>query len=192
MRHFHNHHHHEHGPHFARHGFGWGGRGERGGMGMGRHGGRPERIFEQGDLRLVLLKLIAEQPRHGYELIKAVEESVGGAYSPSPGVVYPTLTLLEELGYATAQEGGGKKLYSITPEGQAFLETQGPAVRSIFERIAEVATANRGRRSPQIMRAMENLRTAMKLKLSSGPMSDEQAQAVADALDAAAKAVEQA
>src|SRR5450432_2839661 len=150
------HHNHHQGPRFARHGFGWGG-GHEGRGGFGRHL-RPERIFEQGDLRLLLLKLIAEKPRHGYELIKAVEESVGGAYSPSPGVVYPTLTLLEELGYATAQEGGGKKLYSVTPEGKAFLETQGPAVGSIFERIAIVAAANGGRRSPQIMRAMENLR----------------------------------
>jgi DNA-binding PadR family transcriptional regulator len=188
MRHFHGHHH-EHGPHFARHGFGWGGPGGRGGM--GRHM-RPERVFEQGDLRLVLLKLIADQPRHGYELIKAVEESVGGAYSPSPGVVYPTLTLLEELGYATAQEGAGKKLYSITPEGRAFLESQAPAVASLFERIAAVAVANRGRRSPQIMRAMENLRTALRLRLSGGPLNEEQVQAVAAALDAAARAVEQA
>ena len=185
MRHFHNHRH-EDGPHFARHAFGWGGRG-----GLGRHG-RPERIFEQGDLRLVLLKLIADQPRHGYELIKAVEDSVGGAYSPSPGVVYPTLTLLEELGYATAQEGGGKKLYSITPEGQDFLESQAPVITSLFERIAAVAVANRGRRSPQIMRAMENLRTALRLRLSGGPVNEVEAQAVAAALDAAAKAVEEA
>lgn len=181
---------HHRGPHFARHGFGWG---ERGGLehGIGRHM-RRERVFEQGDLRLVLLKLIGEQPRHGYELIKAVEDSVGGAYSPSPGVVYPTLTLLEELGYATAKEEGGKKLYSITPEGEAFLATQSAAVTSLFERIAEVATANRGRRSPQVIRAMENLRTALKLRLSGGPLSEEQVQAVAAALDAAARAVEQA
>jgi DNA-binding PadR family transcriptional regulator len=185
MRHSHNHRH-EDGPHFARHGFGWGGRG-----GLGRHG-RPERVFEQGDLRLVLLKLIADQPRHGYELIKAVEDSVGGAYSPSPGVVYPTLTLLEELGYATAQEGGGKKLYSITPEGQDFLEIQAPTISSLFERIAAVAVANRARRSPQIMRAMENLRTALRLRLSGGPLNEVEVQAVAAALDAAAKAVEQA
>jgi DNA-binding PadR family transcriptional regulator len=182
-------HHHEHGARFARHGFGWGGPGGRGGF--GRHM-RPERIFEQGDLRLVLLKLIGDQPRHGYELIKAVEDSVGGAYSPSPGVVYPTLTLLEELGYAKGQEEGGKKLFTITPEGQAFLETQAAAVTALFERIEGVAAANGGRRSPQIMRAMENLRTALKLRLSGGPLDETQVQAVAAALDAAARAVEQA
>jgi DNA-binding PadR family transcriptional regulator len=153
---------------------------------------RPGRVFEQGDLRLVLLKLIADQPRHGYELIKAVEDSVGGAYSPSPGVVYPTLTLLEELGYATAQEQSGKKLYTITPEGQAFLDSQAPAVSTLFAKIAEVAMANRGRNAPQVVRAMENLRTALRLKLSGGALSETQVQAVADALDAAARAVEQA
>jgi DNA-binding PadR family transcriptional regulator len=181
-------HHHHHGFRFARHGFGGGG---REGHGFERYA-RRGRVFEQGDLRLVLLKLIADQPRHGYELIKAVEEGVGGAYSPSPGVVYPTLTLLEEMGYATAKEEGGKKLYSITPEGQAYLDSQAAAVSALFERIAEVATANRGRRSPQILRAMENLRTALRLKLSGGPLSEAQVQAVAAALDAAAKGVEDA
>jgi DNA-binding PadR family transcriptional regulator len=188
MHRFHNHHH--HGGHFARHGFGFGG-GRELGREFGRHM-RPERIFEQGDLRLVLLKLIADQPRHGYELIKAVEDAVGGVYSPSPGVVYPTLTLLEDLGYATVQEQGGKKLYSITEEGRAHLESQAAAVQALFERIEGLATANRGRRSPQILRAMENLRTALKLRLSAGPLSEDQVQAVAAALDAAARAVEQA
>src|SRR5271163_3127511 len=103
-----NHHRHHH-TRFARHGFGFGG-GPRGGPGRrGRHG----RVFEQGDLRLVLLKLIADKPSHGYELIKAVEEAVGGAYSPSPGLVYPTLTLLEEMGYVEVVESdGGKKAYA--------------------------------------------------------------------------------
>src|ERR1700679_4334968 len=107
-----------HREHHARHGFGWADHGRRGERGLGRHG-RPDRVFEQGDLRLVLLKLIADKASHGYELIKAVEDAVGGAYSPSPGLVYPTLTLLEELGYATAQEGGGKKLYTAPPAGGA-------------------------------------------------------------------------
>jgi DNA-binding PadR family transcriptional regulator len=181
--------HHHQGFRFARHGFGWSDHGPRG---FGRHM-RRERVFEQGDLRLVLLKLIADQPRHGYELIKAVEDAVAGAYSPSPGVVYPTLTLLEELGYATAAlEEGGKKLFSITPEGEAFLTAQADVVAALFARIADIATANRGRRSPQILRAMENLRTALRLRLSRGPLSEEQVQAVAAALDAAARAVEQA
>ena len=111
-----------HREHHARHGFGWAEHGHRGLRGPSRHG-RSDRVFEQGDLRLVLLKLIADKPRHGYELIKAVEEAVGGAYAPSPGVVYPTLTLLEDMGYAKVQaEGdGGKKLYTVTSEGEALL-----------------------------------------------------------------------
>ena len=98
-----------HRQHHARHGFGWAEHGPRGPRGLGRHG-RPDRVFEQGDLRLVLLKLIADKPRHGYELIKAVEEAVGGAYAPSPGVVYPALTLLEDMGYAKAQAEANRLL----------------------------------------------------------------------------------
>jgi DNA-binding PadR family transcriptional regulator len=186
MHRFHSHHHgHER---FGRHPFGW-----AGGRGMGRHGHRPGRVFEQGDLRLVLLKLIGEKPRHGYELIKAVEEQVGGVYSPSPGVVYPTLTLLEDLGYAKVEEAeGGKKLYAITPEGEAFLASQAEALAQLEARIEAVAAAGRGRNAPQIVRAMENLNLALRLRLSRGPLSEAQIQAVAAALDAAAQGVEQA
>src|SRR5689334_24215085 len=103
-------------------------RGEWGGRFGGRHGmrgggWRGGRVFDHGDLRLVILQLIAEKPRHGYELIKAIEEQVAGAYSPSPGVIYPTLTLLEELGYVTVSTGeSAKKLHEITAEGRAFLD----------------------------------------------------------------------
>src|SRR5438552_19040211 len=100
-------------------------RGFRGGRHNGRRGGRRHsRIFDHGDLRFVILQLIAESPKHGYEIIKAIEDKLGGAYSPSPGVVYPTLTLLEELGYATLSASeGSKKLYSITQEGFAYLDS---------------------------------------------------------------------
>ena len=188
-------HHQGQGHHHAFHGrhpFGWEGRGLHGHhRGGGR--GRGERVFEQGDLRLVVLKLIGEKPRHGYELIKAVEDAVGGAYSPSPGVIYPTLALLEDLGYAQAAEAeGGKKLFTITPAGEAFLAEQAAAVNQLFARVAEIATANRGRSAPQIIRATENLRTALRLRLSAGPLDETQVAAVAAALDAAAKAIEQA
>ena len=125
MHRFHQHRgHHDHAAH-GRHAFGWEGRGLHG-MRHGRRE-RSERVFEQGDLRLLLLKLISEKPRHGYELIKAVEDGVGGAYSPSPGVVYPTLTLLEDLGYAKVAEAeGGKKLFTVTPAGEAFLRPNRP------------------------------------------------------------------
>jgi DNA-binding PadR family transcriptional regulator len=155
-----------------------------------RGGGR---VFDQGDLRWVILKLISEKPSHGYELIKAIEERLGGAYSPSPGVVYPTLTLLEDLGLvAVVQSEGAKKAYGITDEGVAALEENRPSVESIFQRIAAVAERAGGGPAPQIIRGMENLRTALRLKLERGKLSEEQIAQIAKALDAAAQAVEQA
>src|ERR1700674_3176695 len=96
-------------------------------FGGGRHGMdgddlRAGRMLAQGDLRLIALALIAEQPRHGYEIIKVLEEKTEGWYAPSPGIVYPTLTYLEEAGYVTAQADGAKRLYTITTEGRAHLK----------------------------------------------------------------------
>lgn len=99
-----------HGPH----GFGPGFRGPAGPFRAGR-------MLGDGDLRLVVLALLSEQPRHGYDIIKALEERSHGAYSPSPGVVYPTLTYLEEAGYATAEAEGNKKVYAITDAGRDHL-----------------------------------------------------------------------
>lgn len=182
-RHFGFHHHHER---RGRHG--WGGHpGLRGG-GRGRLG----RFFDHGDLKLVILRLIAERPRHGYELIKEIEEQAGGAYSPSPGVVYPTLTWLEEMGFVTAAEApGGRKLYTVTSEGESHLAANEAQAAGIFARMAEAA-ASSAAFSPQILRARENLRTALKLKLTGGALSREQIAAICDALDAAAAAVERA
>ena len=169
-------------------------RGER----EGRHwhrGGRSGglgRFFAHGDLRLVILNLIAEKPRHGYEIIKAIEDQVGGAYSPSPGVIYPTLTLLEELGYVTVQTSAdsAKKLHEITGEGKAFLEANRETLQALLGRMAEASRAAGDGPAPQIVRAMENLRLALRMRLSRGPLSTEQATAVAAALDAATVAVE--
>src|SRR4051794_37610171 len=87
----------------------------------GRHR-RPGRLFAQGELKYVILKLLKEKPRHGYEIIKELEDRFSGAYSPSPGTVYPTLTMLEDLGYAKASpDEGGRKVFAITPEGSAYL-----------------------------------------------------------------------
>jgi DNA-binding PadR family transcriptional regulator len=99
-------------------------------------------VFEQGDLKYVILRLLAEKPRHGYEIIKELEERFGGAYSPSAGTVYPTLALLEDLGYASVTpEEGGKKVYSITPEGEKYLEENKSAVEDIFERISDFGSS---------------------------------------------------
>lgn len=166
-------------------------------LGHGRHGGGGGRsglgrFFAHGDLRLVILHLIAEKPRHGYGIIKAIEERVAGAYSPSPGVIYPTLTLLEELGYVTVNAAGegARKLHEITAQGRAFLEANRPAVDALLARMEEASRAQGGGPAPQIVRAMENLKLALRLRLSRGPLSAEQADAVAAALDSAATSVE--
>lgn len=117
-----------------------------GGFGGGRHGGRfgeggedlmrARRMLAQGDLRLVALALIAEAPRHGYEIIKLLEEKTADWYSPSPGIVYPTLTYLEEAGYVTASTEGSKKLYTITGEGRAYLDSNRDLVDVVLDRLA--------------------------------------------------------
>jgi DNA-binding PadR family transcriptional regulator len=117
-----------------RHGFGFGGRHGFGGGDMIRAG----RMLATGDLRLIALALIAEQPRHGYEIIKVLEEKTSGWYSPSPGIVYPTLTFLEEAGYVTAQTEGAKKLYTITDEGRVHLDQNRDFVDTVLERIAAI------------------------------------------------------
>jgi DNA-binding PadR family transcriptional regulator len=158
-----------------------------------RRGGRfgLGRFFAHGDLRLVILHLIVEKPRHGYEIIKAIEEHVGGAYSPSPGVIYPTLTLLEELGHVTVTAGdGAKKLHTITPAGQAYLTSYRPAVDALLARMAEASRTYGGGPAPQILRAMENLKLALRMRLSRGPLNDEQINAAAAAIDAAATQIE--
>jgi DNA-binding PadR family transcriptional regulator len=96
---------------------------------------RAGKMLAQGDVRLLALALIAEQPRHGYEIIKVLEEKTAGWYSPSPGMVYPTLTYLEEVGYVTAQAEGAKKLYTITEEGRAHLEENRAFVDAVLERL---------------------------------------------------------
>ncbi len=166
---------------------------ERGRPGRGPGGRGEGRVFEHGDLRWVVLALLAEHPRHGYEIIKEIEERVGGAYSPSPGVIYPTLTLLEETGLIAAQESeGGRKLYAVTAEGESQLKDHRPGVDKLFERMAGVRERSAGGLSPKVRRAMENLKTSLRLKLEQGPLDDTQAQRLAEALDAAALAIEQA
>ena len=117
------------------------GEGRFGGRGFGPRGGRP-RMFEQGDLRYVVLKLLGAKPSHGYEIIKAVEERFGGAYAPSPGIVYPTLTLLEEQGLiAVVETEGPRKLYGLTDEGRAELERSAGDIDRVFARMSRDAPA---------------------------------------------------
>ncbi|MBP7564409.1 MAG: PadR family transcriptional regulator [Burkholderiaceae bacterium] len=157
-------------------------------------GGRGGRFFQHGGLRLVLLHLIAEKPRHGYELIREIEERVHGQYSPSPGVVYPTLTLLEEQGLISqATEDGGRKLCSITPAGQAHLADQREILAALLARMDSGAPGDRGAlaaRPPQVVRALENFKFAVRLRLAGEPLTPEQAHAFAAVLDRAAQDLE--
>jgi len=131
----------------------------RGGRGGGPRGGR---VFDQGDLKYVILQLLAEKPRHGYEIIKAIEERFGGAYAPSPGTVYPTLTMLEDMGYARViPEEGGKKVYEITDEGKKYLEENRSAVDDIFARISDFAQNLFGEPMMAVHRAMKDIGRAV-------------------------------
>jgi DNA-binding PadR family transcriptional regulator len=154
-------------------------------------GGGRERFFEGGHLQLVILQLIAEKPSYGYEIIKTIEERLSGGYAPSPGVVYPTLTLLEEEELVTSSTQGNKKLYTITERGREFLKANNATVKAIFGRMEQAQKVFGRGRSPQIMRALMNLKFALKMRVKSG-LTGEQVSKIAEALDAAARAIDEA
>jgi len=132
-----------------------------------RHGGgRFGRMFGHGDLKLLLLSLIAEQPRHGYQLIRSIEEMFEGTYAPSPGAVYPTLTMLEEMGFAHVDaDESGKKLYSATAEGRAYLEENRDSVEALVERTHMTARAMSRMAAPMAIRqAMHMLKRALVMR----------------------------
>jgi DNA-binding PadR family transcriptional regulator len=155
----------------------------------GRHGRSP---FDYGELRLLALAMIAEQPRHGYELMKAIEQRMGGSYSPSPGVIYPTLSWLEDMGYAAVEAADtGRKRYRITAEGEAFLAANRGAVDALLARVGPAGEGAPNGVPAPVLRGMENLKLALRLRLRRGPVEQDAAQTIAAALDAAAQAVEQ-
>ncbi|WP_285412458.1 PadR family transcriptional regulator [Variovorax sp. efr-133-TYG-130] len=190
MRHFHFGHHHCHTARGEHEDGLSGGRGHRGGRGGGAGG----RVFGHGGLRFVLLQLIADKPAHGYELIKAIEDRLGGSYAPSPGVVYPTLTLLEELGYLSVEtaDNGGRKRYSITASGQEFLAANRETADAMMARMSGGVdgAGPRGGRPPQVTRAIENLKLAMRMRLSGTPLTEQQAHDFAAVLDSAAQQID--
>jgi DNA-binding PadR family transcriptional regulator len=155
-------------------------------------GGGRERHFDNGELRFVILQLIADKPSYGYEIIKAIEERLSGAYAPSPGVVYPTLTMLEEEGYATVSSTeGSKKLYAATERGVEYLKENKVVTKAIFGRMEHAGKIFGRGRSPQIMRAIMNLRYALKIRTERGNLSPEQTRKVAEAIDAAARVIDE-
>ncbi len=184
---------HGHPPHF-----GVGGRGGRRGFGRGGwgepedgRGGRRRRVFDAGELRLVLLKLIADQPRHGYELIRAIEELSGGFYVPSPGVVYPTLTMLHEMGQIEeAASAGARKAFSVTPEGTEHLVARKTEVDALLARLAQLATAHERTDGGPIRRAMQNLKAALMYRLDREDVPAETLHQAAAILDEAAQRIE--
>jgi DNA-binding PadR family transcriptional regulator len=149
------------------------------------------RMFGSGELRLVLLGLIGEAPRHGYELIKAIEELSGGNYAPSPGVVYPTIQLLADEGLiADAQGEGARKTYEITPEGRTELDARTEEFKAVIERLTALAE-DRERQSPaQLKRAMGNLFTAVRQSTMAAGFERETMHQIADILDEAARKIE--
>jgi DNA-binding PadR family transcriptional regulator len=184
-RHFDDHVHYNHGHGGFGHGpfHRWRSRGSR-------FGDREGRMFDGGELRLAILALVAEKPRYGYEIIKELGERVGGEYSPSPGVVYPTLTMLEEMGYASAsQDQAGRKLYTLTPEGEKVLADNKVQIDAIFARFGE-SDDRRFAGFISTKRAVDNLRAVVRSRLRGRAATPDQLQAIVDALDAAAKTIE--
>ena len=162
----------------------WGGKGGRGPRGRSR-------MFGSGELRLTLLGLVAEAPRHGYELIKAIEELSGGNYAPSPGVVYPTLNLLTDEGLIAEQAGeGARKSFAVTDAGQAELSERGEEYAAIVERLKAHAEERERHNAPQLKRAMGNLFMAVKGRAMADGFDREVLHQIADVLDEAARKIE--
>jgi len=162
-----------------------------GGRGRGHEERSRGRIFAHGDMRYVIVGLLAEKSSYGYELIKAIEERLNGAYSPSPGLIYPTLTMLEEMGYVTSKDlDGNKKFYSITLEGRTFLEINKPTVNKIIGRMAHAADLHQRTEDPRLVRAVQNLKLTLRLKGTASKLSDDQIKQIAEALDEAARKIE--
>lgn len=159
----------------------------------GRRGRRARRMFESGELRLVLLKLIADEPRHGYDLIRAIEELTGGEYAPSPGVVYPTLTLLQDMGLIEEAAGEGpRKPFQATDEGRRHLEERAEEVTALFERLEDLKPRAGHTAGPAIGRAVRNLMTALSHRVGRDGLDEELLLEIAAILDEAAQKVERA
>jgi DNA-binding PadR family transcriptional regulator len=158
------------------------------GRGRGRGRGR---MFDGGELRLVLLKLIADQPRHGYDLIREIEELTGGAYAPSPGVVYPTITLLSDMGLIEEQVAeGAKKLFAVTEAGTAHLAENQEQVDALFARLAEVGAQRERTDVAPVRRAMHNLRSVLQHRLMREDIEGDAQHEIAALLDEVAQKIE--
>lgn len=181
-------------------------RGERGFEAMGRGGfdrfpgrgwggferrfGR-ERLFDAGDLKIVILKLLSEQPSYGYQLMKTMEERLAGGYTPSAGVIYPTLTMLEEEGLAAASVENNKKVYTVTDEGKEFLQAHAARADELFQRIDAAGKSFERGRAPELMRAFEDLRHAVRARCSRNSATPKLLNEIAEVIHSAAKKIDQ-
>ncbi len=160
----------------------------RGGRGDGPRG---RRMFRSGELKLVLLKLIADEPRHGYDLIRAIEELTGGDYAPSPGVVYPTLTMLTDMGLIEEKAAeGSRKAFAVTKDGKAHLKENADEVEALFERLNEAAADRDRTGHPPIGRAIGNLMTALRHRVAHDGFDEALVHEVTEILDEAAQRIE--
>ncbi|AKH42356.1 DNA-binding PadR family transcriptional regulator [Altererythrobacter atlanticus] len=167
----------------------FGGRGGRGGGRFGGGRGR-RRMFDRGELRLVLLKLLADEPRHGYDLIKAIEDLTGGEYAPSPGVIYPTMQMMLDEGMiAEIPNESSRKVFSVTEAGQAELAEQQELAAKLIDRLAKLGEERRSSPHRQIQRAMENLHNALRNRRDDG-LDAETVERIVDVIDEAARKVE--
>lgn len=184
--------HHRHHGFRGRHGHGGVEEGfGREGFGMEGRGGRRRRMFDSAELRLVLLSLIAEQPRHGYDLIREVEARTGGAYAPSPGVVYPMTTLLLDMGLIEEAEGDGqRKLFAITDAGRADLAAHEAEAQAAFAKLQALAALRERTDAAPVQRAMQNLKVAVHNRLSQEGVDKTIILEVAALIDQAASNVE--
>lgn len=169
-------------------GWAFGGRGGGHGGGGARRGAR---MFAGGELRLLLLQLVSEQPRHGYDLIRAVGDLAGGEYAPSPGVVYPTLALLVDEGLIVEEaDTGPRKAFAATTAGRAELEGRTTEIAAIVARLKAVGDQRERSESPPVRRAMGNLHAVLRNRALAEGFATETAHAIADILDEAARKIE--
>ena len=163
-----------------------------GGFGGGFDGGPRgrRRVFDGAELRLVLLKLVEDQPRHGYELIKAIEALSGGVYAPSPGMVYPTLTLIADEGLVDEVPEGARKRFAITDAGRKVLADAAETVAGAMARLEALAKMSERTDSAPVRRAMRNLHMALHARLAQDGTDREAQLQIAAILDEAASKVE--
>jgi DNA-binding PadR family transcriptional regulator len=148
-------------------------------------------MFDSGQLRFVILQLIADTPRHGYDIIKALEERLGGLYTPSAGVIYPTLSMLEDEGLVTmARPEGSKKLYTITDEGSAYLASNRAFVDAVIARTSAAGDSRHGHHAPELREGLDALKSAIRSRLRAGLLDAEKIKQVAAILAQAAADVE--